>query len=535
MRVVSGATSSTHALLWALLASGCGGSGGFEALRASPGVFGVANVDDDDGNGKRDFLDAGARGDDDLALLSLAELPVRGRQALVIELSGAVADIRVWAAGEILLDEGTTEVRLESDEIPEALGIEFRDLLSEGELAVRRVRRDGEVVDEASVRLLASPLILNHHLQPSESSYGVRGSFYGFGNLEMIASIREAIGEALVVEPLQRYDFDPWVQDEFETATLTAPGGRIDLVIDSIRDRGLDPYPERVVAGEDSAVRTWGRGRYPTSQDAFGNLEVSPPVTVNGVRYPFGRIYWGRWNDLGVVEELAQTLRDQRVQDPFVIDVTFLCVGHADEFVTFVPDPEAPKGFRMLVTDTGLGYELLEGLDPDLRLSRYALGHGYATVGEILDDAPLRAINVDAQRDWIEPAVRRFEQELGVTEGDMVRIPGLFEEGPQGCFGDLAALIPGTVNLLVHTGSAGESTLFLPDPFLRPEGVGQGADPLIDYVNERLPASATPVWVDNWDLYHLGGGEVHCGTNASRTPTAQWWTDALHLIDGDVP
>lgn len=30
-----------------------------------------------------------------------------------------------------------------------------------------------------------------------------------------------------------------------------------------------------------------------TSLDSFGNLEVSPPVTVNGKRYPLGRILIG--------------------------------------------------------------------------------------------------------------------------------------------------------------------------------------------------------------------------------------------------
>jgi protein-arginine deiminase len=30
-----------------------------------------------------------------------------------------------------------------------------------------------------------------------------------------------------------------------------------------------------------------------TSLDSFGNLEVSPPVTVNGKEYPLGRILIG--------------------------------------------------------------------------------------------------------------------------------------------------------------------------------------------------------------------------------------------------
>ena len=30
-------------------------------------------------------------------------------------------------------------------------------------------------------------------------------------------------------------------------------------------------------------------------------------------------------------------------------------------------------------------------------------------------------------------------------------------------------------------------------------------------------------FVDDWDDYHLYGGEVHCGTNVQSTPPADWW------------
>lgn len=32
-------------------------------------------------------------------------------------------------------------------------------------------------------------------------------------------------------------------------------------------------------------------------------------------------------------------------------------------------------------------------------------------------------------------------------------------------------------------------------------------------------------WIDDWETYHLGSGEVHCGTNSLRDPTAPWWLD----------
>jgi protein-arginine deiminase len=48
----------------------------------------------------------------------------------------------------------------------------------------------------------------------------------------------------------------------------------------------------------------------------------------------------------------------------------------------------------------------------------------------------------------------------------------------------------------------------------------------------KAASSPTLQWhfIDDWDTYHLGLGEVHCGTNVRRTPTASWWTTAQHLM-----
>ncbi|WUO34737.1 protein-arginine deiminase domain-containing protein [Streptomyces sp. NBC_00286] len=30
-------------------------------------------------------------------------------------------------------------------------------------------------------------------------------------------------------------------------------------------------------------------------------------------------------------------------------------------------------------------------------------------------------------------------------------------------------------------------------------------------------------YIDDWYTYHLGQGEVHCGTNTLRDTSAAWW------------
>ena len=107
-------------------------------------------------------------------------------------------------------------------------------------------------------------------------------------------------------------------------------------------------------------------------------------ITVDGVEYPFGRIYYGKWAGGGIHQQMADFLESQKVQDPFDVDTSWLCVGHVDEFTSFVPDINSEKGFKMLIADVDAAWELLNGLDPGMSIGKYASGHGFATVGEIL-------------------------------------------------------------------------------------------------------------------------------------------------------
>jgi hypothetical protein len=49
-------------------------------------------------------------------------------------------------------------------------------------------------------------------------------------------------------------------------------------------------------------------------------------------------------------------------------------------------------------------------------------------------------------------------------------------------------------------------------------------------VRDRIPSSINLHFLDDWDVYHMGLGEVHCGSNVKREATAEWWTDAAHLL-----
>jgi hypothetical protein len=517
-----------------------------EPLTSFPLYALTPNFDDDTRSGQPDWFDQRLHpvDDDPLALnltLDRARYPLSG--TLVLSLNGDIENYRVWSdTGAQLLGAGmgarASEVAFEAWPEQQSLYIEAGNFLASATLEVQIFDAVGDLLGQAGVDLLASPKILNHHLQPSEQVWVMSvPTNTGFGstynNLAMRQQLSSVLGPALIEVPYWTYDGDVWLQDQLEYGTLTGSGGRrITSVINSARDRGLETYASAELGGPDRIGLRWDRpawSGYVDTLDSFGNLEVSPPVTVNGVHYPFGRIYHGGTSDWFMNPRVSQFLEEQRIQAPFQIDSTWLVVAHVDEFVTFIPDPDAPKGFRMLIADVDLGYEVLNSLPTSTPLPRFGADKGLPTVGSILGWSGLRAYNERIQEDYLEPNVEILKRELGLTNADILRVPALFEPADE--YWQAAALFPGTVNLLVANDPAGQTHLFMPDPFMRTHDWDTGSDPFIRWFEDNLPASLGLHFVDNWFVYHLGLGEVHCGTNTQRAPIEDWWTRARHLLE----
>lgn len=497
-------------------------------------VLARPNLDDDNGNGNADRNEA-RTADDEFGAFQVVPSPngaAAGLSTFRVTLDGDLSNLRILEGTTTRLGGTTTTVTLPWSAAPIHLSVEAKDLRAEGQLTIEERYANGQVASTLVIDLIGAPMILNHHLQPAEEVWGVSVNQWWGSNSAMMAGFANALGSAWTAVPGGWYGNDVWIQDEVELATLTSPSGRTDVVIDSIRDRGLDDFAEDYLRGTDFAVGVWGSGTA-MSEDSFGNLEVSPPVEVNGVSYPFGRIYHGSVTNqrTGLHPTLRAALDDQAVQAPFLIDTTWLCVGHADEFQSFVPDPTSPKGFKWIVGDIDEGYALLDSLPSSMQIPQYAgsNSHGYSTIGAIVNDSGLRAYNEDIRDLRLNPLIQQFKDELGLTEADIVRIPALFEQ-VSGCGGAAAALIPGTANLVVADVGGGTTHVFMPDPFLRTNVSNPSTDPLIAAVDALMPPGITTHYVDDWDVYHMALGEVHCGTNVKRTPQGSWWTDAAHLI-----
>lgn len=494
-------------------------------------VLVAPNLDDDDENGEVDWASTAlVVGENDLAKVTIDN----GRRPTRLQLENTNDRVRVYYNGATVLGPGAGEAwtlpdRKRSDTI--TVQVEVQTWGKVGSLVVVDERKE----EIERVEIIGSAPTMGHHLLPTEEVYVVDINYGGgWTNQVMVDQLTEILGDMLVVAPGTQYGQDPWMQDEPEWLGAWTPEAESILILDSIRDGngegGLDPFPE-TFAGVDASVQTLGSPNEASTFDAFGNLEVSPPVTVDGIEYPFGRIYYG-WDgvessnfEYGPNATLRQYLDDLGAQAPFYVDTSWLCVGHVDEFTSFLPDPTAPRGFRFLIADTGLGVEAMRTKPEDTATGRHAsrrTGHGRPTFGSYYNDDALVAYNEDIQRLHIEPQLEIFRTELGLLDEEIVRVPAFFEEEADrfGVCG-AAAVIPGSVNLLMVTDETGEGGIaVMADPFLRPDDAPPEDDPFLVAWTEAMPAGVRPEFVDDWDIYHMALGEVHCGTNQERTPAA---------------
>ncbi|BAY41479.1 protein-arginine deiminase (plasmid) [Nostoc sp. NIES-2111] len=347
-------------------------------------------------------------------------------------------------------------------------------------------------------------------------------------NKEFIEELRKVVGKAnaqLDIIPFELHQDDRWMQDEIEIGYTQAPGHLMYVVLDSPRDRGLVDFPKTKLLGIDFGYVTRKSRYQATKLDSFGNLEVSPPVTVKGVHYPFGRLIFGgtRKEIISQPRRMLKVLRDflyaQKIQAPFEIFSDWLSVGHIDEFMTFVPAPTA-KGFKLLLASTNQFYNILKSLQQQghgrilLRQGkRFSRGSADISVSDVLDDEKLREDNHRFQ-EYINWNREVLTQELDLGEEDIIELPALFEKDRDG---RAETFSPNMVNMIVL-----KQHLGIPKPF----------GPKIDnqcqfeaYVKEVLePLGLICHFIDDWEPYFLGRGEIHCGTNVRRQPfTQKWW------------
>ncbi|XP_012381402.2 protein-arginine deiminase type-4 isoform X1 [Dasypus novemcinctus] len=381
------------------------------------------------------------------------------------------------------------------------------------------------LVFQDSVVFRVAPWIMTPNTQPPQEVYACR-IIENDCFLKAVNTLAKKAKCKLVICPEEENMDDQWMQDEMEIGYIQAPHKTMPVVFDSPRNRGLKDFPIKRVLGPDFGYVTQNpQTGLVTGLDSFGNLEVSPPVTVGDKEYPLGRILIGNSSyPSPQSRDMHQVLQDflsaQQVQAPVKLYSDWLYVGHVDEFLSFVPAPDR-KGFRLLLASPRSCYQLFR--------EQQQKGHGEALLFEgimrkklhkikdILSDKKLQEHNTYAQGciDWNREVLKR---ELGLADRDILDIPQLFKLVEKSSNSLKAeAFFPDMVNMLVLGKHLG-----IPKPF----------GPIIDgrcCLEEKVRSLLEPLglrctFIDDFYDYHVKQGEVHCGTNVRRKPFSfKWW------------
>ncbi|KAG8546736.1 hypothetical protein GDO81_029904 [Engystomops pustulosus] len=422
-------------------------------------------------------------------------------------------------------DKLSYEVKRENlDEITFYLeGLEFPDYDFPGlvyiDLIFKKVK-DGSQIFTEQVVFRVAPWIMTPNTQKPLEVYVCNIKT----NTEFIKYLSEFVEKARC--PLNKVTYsgnrgDQWVQDEMEFGYTEAPHKKFPVVLDSPRNQGLKNFPVTQVLGPDFGYVT----REPTNRgsvntlDSFGNLEVSPPVVVDGKSYPLGRILIGDGlskSNMRMNKVLRDFLHAQQVQAPVYLYSTWLYVGHIDEFMSFVPTSDR-KGFRLLLASPRACLELFkqkkrEGHGDKVMFE--GLGKKEYTIDEVLSSKTLAEASEKCQES-IDLNRKILKKELGLSEADIIDIPMLYKYDSEPETVD--SFFPNMVNMLVLGKNLG-----IPKPF-GPKISGTCClEAKVQSLLEPLGLRCT--FIDDFATYHEYLGEVHCGTNVVRKPFSfSWW------------
>jgi protein-arginine deiminase len=279
--------------------------------------------------------------------------------------------------------------------------------------------------------------------------------------------------------PANRWEL-MWMQDTMEIGYQEVPGKAPQYAIlqaDRCKSGDeCDPFALSLLSESIGVfrVKATPRKEYGMWDDWYGNLEVSAPTP----QWPLGRIYYG----INLNENLANVLKKQEVQSPFVIDPTWLEIKHVDEFLNFVSDSS---------------------------------GKAYITVASPRLAASLDGTTLDSLNQYIQ---KKIDHDLkvamdatGVSANEIIELPVLYGE-----FGDNRWSSPiNSVHMdrVVAVGNTGEK-----GPLSLKSSV---YGPAIEAGFAK--AGIKVVWVDD-RAYQPNHGNVHCGTNTIKEPVAiQFW------------
>lgn len=496
----------------------------------------IPNVDDDNGDGISDVsaIPLAVGTDDDMLqvrVLSDAKLP-RGAmvRAEIAEPWTQFARVFVRTTSPDGPRFVQTPVEIDRSEARKkgvAIGMEAADFPADDrpstiEAIVTFETPDGRSIRERKIFCSVAPFLLSSCVDPAEEVQVVKTKTTEEFVRHLQPLVESAGARLEIVDGASIPEHDIWMQDAVEIGYATDGERVMHIALHGNRGRELDAIVAKQKLGRDFGVIKKGdfRGRQAEWIDWYGNLEVSPPVTANGRNFENGRFYAGTQTERAMHPEVIAFLEAQGAQGPVLwLDTSWLVIGHVDETVSWVPS-KVGAPFRMMIPSPRLAVEILEQAERDAPggiLNRGTKRNGdkpgefERSVAAALMDKSLMAAQEYVQGK-IDAVRRTLQEGLGVADADIVEIPVLFNSDSRWFPG---RYFSETVNMV--------NGLLLGNDYIVPDPRGplvDGKDVLLQAVKDRLePLGCRVVPLDCFDPYHRGGGEIHCGTNATRLRT----------------
>lgn len=428
------------------------------------------------------------------------------------------------------------------------LGVDSRDVIRDASVW------DGSVILELTVSdrgrtatdrvaMQVAPVVIHHHLESAVEVFAPQSGRTA-AHQQFMIDLSAALNDMGFDRPLRQFNTkDNWAQDfvEFGYVSMPGPGGAISLRI-AIRS----PQPGRAAGRSLFDIRGPGMGVVQVGGDgyhqvdSFGNLETVPPYELNGKSYPVGRLIYGDAGDgIAPHEDFVTFFGSQAVQEPITLDTSWLAIGHVDEFVQFVP-ADNERGWTIAVKDVPAALELLRRAQKSGHgnISAFSRkGASPQTIDELLSDQELLRHNELARRK-VEINLDILKAQTGVTEDEVIRVPGLFhlsgfsgEFPPPSLPDDLdwpnEKIVYGPGNLLAYYPAPVNGLLLDQRRYIVPRQWGpvvDGVDIVQEAVDRAYAKAGIDSWaVDDWLSHHQFAGEIHCGTNVTRVMTGRWW------------
>lgn len=479
----------------------------------------VANLDDDDQDGRPDGLDDAINGLTDEA--DLTPLIVTSANPLIgaVRLQLDTAAVRCFAQSDqawrllapdsaITLRDGEAEFLLECRSFASAApGWNGRAVLTAVGLGAT-----GEPLATTAIEICVAPVELVDETRRVNEVYVARGRYDNEAFIAELAAVLAGLNVPLTLHDAATWQ-EMWMQDTMELAVTTVDGGAqqhargMTVVLEGLR--GADPFPKSLL-GPDVAVAQIAQPRNLVGGDAwadwYGNLMASPPTR----HWPRGRVIAGRNTSTGTGfhPKALDFLESQQTQSPIWIDTSWLLIKHVDEILAFLPGNDG-RGV-LLVPDPLAGLKMAEAAELEVAAGSTAksLADANRLVAAMIDDI-LAGSDTCARAGGVTPGQASGLLELlGWDKERVVRLPVAFTP-PQGWMPGQAltnaeALWSNPINMLFVNGTAicGATNM--------PEAVMQAC-------REQFSRSGASqvVFVDD-ACYHRAKGNVHCGTNASR-------------------